>query len=117
MIVMVGERSRPLTFDELAPMLQEEAHKHIYNKLKENAMMVKDKGSKGKPKDSQLRSNDANKAWKKNIKCQYCEMQNHTTKECRKKKVDLKQKKEVGDVDSKFEIVNVTIDELFLTKH
>ena len=69
-IVTVGERSRPLTFDKLAPLLlQEEAREHIYNRSEEKTMTVKDKGRKGKPKDSQSGSSDSNKAWKKSIKC------------------------------------------------
>ena len=51
--VMAGERSKPLTFDKLAPLLLlEEAREHIYDKSEEKAMTVKDKGGKGKPKDS-----------------------------------------------------------------
>ena len=63
-----GEKSSPLTFDELAPLLlQEEAHEHIYNILEEKAMMVKDKGGKSKSKDSHSGSIDVDKAWKKSI--------------------------------------------------
>ena len=69
-MVALGKMSRHLIFDELAPLLlQEEACEYIYNMLEEKAMKVKDKGGKGKPKDSQLGSSDTDKAWKKNIKC------------------------------------------------
>ena len=104
-----GERSRPLTFDELAPLLmQEEAREHIFNQSDEKHLVVKDKEGKGKPKNSQPRSSDANKSWKKNIKCWYNKVLGHMAKECRKKKADLKWKKEGNDTDSKFEVANVT---------
>ena len=50
--VTAGERSRPLTFDKLAPLLEEKACELIYNRSEEKALTVKDKGGKGKPKDS-----------------------------------------------------------------
>ena len=66
--VTAGERMRPLTSDELAPLLlQEEARENLYNKSHEKAPTMKNKGSTGKPKGGQPSSNE-DKAWKKNIK-------------------------------------------------
>ena len=69
-MVTVDERSRPLTFDELAPLM----HKEAQDRSDEKALAVKDKGGKGKPKNSQLGSSDADKSWKKTMKCWYCEV-------------------------------------------
>ena len=67
-MVTASERMRPLTCDELAPLLlQEKAHENLYNKSHEKALTVKDKGGTGKPKGGQPGSSE-DKAWKKNIK-------------------------------------------------
>ena len=51
------------------------------------------------------------------MKCWYCKVLDHTTKECRKKKADLKRKKDAGDANPKSRASNVTTGELFLTEH
>lgn len=78
---------------------------------------MRDKGGKGKPKDSQTASNDTSKAKKKNIKCWYCEVMGNTAKECRKKKPDLKRKNEASAANPKSKSANVTTGEVFLTKY
>lgn len=96
--ITAGERSKPTIFEELGPLLQEEAYENIYNQSNEKALTMKDKGypnlfsglhRKGKPKDSQPKSRDVDKERKKKTKCWYYEKMGHTTKECREKEADL----------------------------
>ena len=68
-----GERTKPLTFEELGPLLlQEEAREKLFTETDDKALFVKNKPNKGKFKDS--KKTEAIET-KKKVKCFYCEKQ------------------------------------------
>lgn len=76
-----------------------------------------DKG-KDKPKDSQPKSRDVHKERKKKTKFWYYEKMGHAAKACRKKKANLKRKRECkGKENPKSDSANVTTSELCLTEY